>query len=680
MEGEKRSLNSELWHACAGPLVSLPTIGSQVVYFPQGHSEQVTALTKKEADAHIPNYSNLPSQLICQLHNVTLHAEAETDEVYCQMILQPVNAQEKSSYLLPDLGRQNKQCNEYFCKTLTASDTSTHGGFSIPRRAAEKVFPPLDFSQQPPAQELVARDLHDNEWHFRHIYRGQPRRHLLTTGWSVFVSAKRLQAGDSVLFIRDENGQLLLGIRRANRIQPSMPSSLLSSDSMHIGILAAAAHAYNTSSRFAIFYNPRASPSEFVVPISKYNKAVYTMQFSIGMRFRMQFETEDSSSRRYTGTITGIGDLDPVRWPNSYWRSLKVGWDESASGERQKRVSLWEIEPFTTPFLFCSPALTLRTKRPRTPGAEQAMINGDMEDLTSSVRKSSIWLGGQNMGRIQSMGISSMNPDEWAQMRRPDSVRAAAKPDHHFAVMSAGLQGNCNPEASQQVLFHQNQQRLLSQNVQAGTKLLQQTLPPVIVEQPQHNQQQLHIQEQRKCNSQQHTQPLHHKSLQLEQRIIDARRSFLQCSSNNAQSILEKPVDLSPLRAINSFEAVSPSSTLVKPQGLLSRQHANTLPFIDTTRPLGVPHSNPGLIKDGSGLVPGLAADHLQSAAWFSMETEPIRMHDHLNSNATTAQIEMSANGLPFCVTDSEHVVQTGLFGIISHPSPFQSTRTYSWS
>ncbi|KAJ7258459.1 hypothetical protein O6H91_Y411000 [Diphasiastrum complanatum] len=350
---------------------------------------------------------------------------------------------------------------------------------------------------------------------------------------------------------------------------------------------------------------------------------------------------------------------------------LMVGWDESASGERQKRVSLWEIEPFTTPFLFCSPALTLRTKRPRTPGAEQAMINGDMEDLTSSVRKSSIWLGGQNMGRIQSMGISSMNPDEWAQMRRPDSVRAAAKPDHHFAVMSAGLQGNCNPEASQQVLFHQNQQRLLSQNVQAGTKLLQQTLPPVIVEQPQHNQQQLHIQEQRKCNSQQHTQPLHHKSLQLEQRIIDARRSFLQCSSNNAQSILEKPVDLSPLRAINSFEAVSPSSTLVKPQGLLSRQHANTLPFIDTTRPLGVPHSNPGLIKDGSGLVPGLAADHLQSAAWFSMETEPIRMHDHLNSNATTAQIEMSANGLPFCVTDSEHVVQTGLFGIISHPSRF---------
>lgn len=40
--GEK-CLNSELWHACAGPLVSLPSSGSRVVYFPQGHSEQVQA-------------------------------------------------------------------------------------------------------------------------------------------------------------------------------------------------------------------------------------------------------------------------------------------------------------------------------------------------------------------------------------------------------------------------------------------------------------------------------------------------------------------------------------------------------------------------------------------------------------------------------------------------------------
>ena len=28
-------------------------------------------------------------------------------------------------------------------------------------------------SQNPPCQELVAKDLHGTEWHFRHIFRGE---------------------------------------------------------------------------------------------------------------------------------------------------------------------------------------------------------------------------------------------------------------------------------------------------------------------------------------------------------------------------------------------------------------------------------------------------------------------------------------------------------------------------
>lgn len=39
---EKKRINPELWQACAGPLVNLPVAGTHVVYFPQGHSEQVT--------------------------------------------------------------------------------------------------------------------------------------------------------------------------------------------------------------------------------------------------------------------------------------------------------------------------------------------------------------------------------------------------------------------------------------------------------------------------------------------------------------------------------------------------------------------------------------------------------------------------------------------------------------
>ncbi|KHG01922.1 Auxin response factor 19 [Gossypium arboreum] len=385
-EGERKSINSELWHACAGPLVSLPPVGSLVVYFPQGHSEQVAASMQKETD-FIPSYPNLPSKLICMLHNVTLHADPETDEVYAQMTLQPVNKYDKEALLASDMGlKQSRQPAEFFCKTLTASDTSTHGGFSVPRRAAEKIFPPLDFSMQPPAQELVAKDLHDNTWPFRHIYRGQPKRHLLTTGWSVFVSTKRLFAGDSVLFIRDEKSQLLLGTRRANRQQPALSSSVISSDSMHIGILAAAAHAAANNSPFTIFYNPRASPSEFVIPLAKYNKAMYT-QVSLGMRFRMMFETEESGVRRYMGTITGISDLDPVRWKNSQWRNLQVGWDESTAGERPSRVSIWDIEPVITPFYICPPPF-FRPRFPKQPG-----MPDDESDIENAFKRAMPWLG-----------------------------------------------------------------------------------------------------------------------------------------------------------------------------------------------------------------------------------------------------------------------------------------------
>nr|AJE26133.1 auxin response factors [Salix matsudana] len=445
-EGDKKCLNSELWHACAGPLVSLPHVGSRVVYFPQGHSEQVAASTNKEVDAHIPNYPNLPPHLICQLHNVTMHADVETDEVYAQMTLQPLSLEDqKDAYLLPvELGTASKQPTNYFCKTLTASDTSTHGGFSVPRRAAEKVFPPLDYSHTPPAQELIARDLHDNEWKFRHIFRGQPKRHLLTTGWSVFVSAKRLVAGDSVLFIWNEKNQLLLGIRRANRPQTFMPSSVLSSDSMHIGLLAAAAHAAATNSRFTIFYNPRASPSEFVIPLVKYIKAVYHTRVSVGMRFRMLFETEESSVRRYMGTITGISDLDPVRWPNSHWRSVKVGWDESTTGERQPRVSLWEIEPLTT-FPMYPSAFPMRLKRPWSSGLPS--FHG-LKDGDFGINSPMMWLqGGVGDLGVQSLNFQSFGVAPWIQPRF-DASMPALQPDVYQTLAAAALQEMRTVESS----------------------------------------------------------------------------------------------------------------------------------------------------------------------------------------------------------------------------------------
>ncbi|KAK4727501.1 hypothetical protein R3W88_032418 [Solanum pinnatisectum] len=541
--GEKKCLNSELWHACAGPLVSLPHVGTRVVYFPQGHSEQVAASTNKEINGHIPNYPGLPPQLICQLHNVTMDADVETDEVYAQMTLQPLTPQEqKDVCLLPaELGTLSKQPSNYFCKTLTASDTSTHGGFSVPRRAAEKVFPPLDYSQQPPVQELIGKDLHGNEWKFRHIFRGQPKRHLLTTGWSVFVSAKRLVAGDSVIFIWNENNQLLLGIRRANRLQTVLPSSVLSSDSMHIGLLAAAAHAAATNSRFTIFFNPRACPSEFVIPLAKYAKAVYHTRVSVGMRFRMLFETEESSIRRYMGTITGIGDLDPVRWPNSHWQSVKVGWDESTAGERQPRVSLWEIEPLTTFPMYPSP-FSLRLKRPWPPGLPSfpGLSNGDMT-MSSQLP----WLhGGMGDQGIQSLNFQGFGVAPFMQPRfdasmlglQPDILQALATLDSSKLANQPLMQFQHTPSGSassiqNQLLHPSNLQHTFLQGLPENQLISQaQMLQQQLQCHQSYNTQQQQLQRQQLFHDQQLQEPH-----QVHSQHQDQQQTKAQCSATQSQ-------------------------------------------------------------------------------------------------------------------------------------------------
>ncbi|KAI7986902.1 Auxin response factor 4 [Camellia lanceoleosa] len=50
----------------------------------------------------------------------------------------------------------------------------------------------------------------NNKDPLRSLLPGQPRRHLLTTGWSIFVSQKNLVSGDAVLFLRAANELLLL--------------------------------------------------------------------------------------------------------------------------------------------------------------------------------------------------------------------------------------------------------------------------------------------------------------------------------------------------------------------------------------------------------------------------------------------------------------------------------------
>ncbi|KAL9451860.1 hypothetical protein AB3S75_013439 [Citrus x aurantiifolia] len=363
--GSNDALYRELWHACAGPLVTLPREGERVYYFPQGHMEQLEASMHQGLEQQMPSF-NLPSKILCKVVNVQRRAEPETDEVYAQITLLPEPVQSEVTSPDPPIPEPEKCTVHSFCKTLTASDTSTHGGFSVLRRHADDCLPPLDMSQQPPWQELVATDLHGNEWHFRHIFRGQPRRHLLTTGWSVFVSSKKLVAGDAFIFLRGENEELRVGVRRHMRQQTNMPSSVISSHSMHLGVLATASHAIATGTLFSIFYKPRTSRSEFIVSVNKYLEAK-RHKLSVGMRFKMTFEGEEVPERRFSGTIVGVGDCKSSVWPDSEWRSLKVQWDEPSSILRPERVSSWELEPLVATTTTTNAQPAQRNKRSRPP-------------------------------------------------------------------------------------------------------------------------------------------------------------------------------------------------------------------------------------------------------------------------------------------------------------------------
>ncbi|XP_057518165.1 auxin response factor 2B-like [Amaranthus tricolor] len=400
------ALYKALWHACAGPLVTVPRLNELVYYFPQGHIEQVEASTNQGADQQMPMY-NLPSKILCRVIDVQLKAEPDTDEVYAQVMLLP-QREENLVENEPPLPPQPHFHVHSFCKTLTASDTSTHGGFSVLRRHADECLPPLDMSRQPPTQELEAKDLHGNKWCFRHIFRGQPRRHLLQSGWSVFVSSKRLVAGDAFIFLRGENNELRVGVRRAMRQQGVVPSSVISSHSMHLGVLATAWHAYNSGTMFTVYYKPRTSPAQFIVPYNQYMESVKN-QYSIGMRFKMRFEGEEAPEQRFTGTIVGLEDADPNRWRDSKWRFLKVRWDETSTIPRPDRVSPWQIEPALTPPTI-NPLPVTRAKRPRANLVTQSSDSSVLTREGFSKVAADTSHGGRFSRVLQSQEYSTLKP------------------------------------------------------------------------------------------------------------------------------------------------------------------------------------------------------------------------------------------------------------------------------
>ncbi|KAI3751495.1 hypothetical protein L2E82_22583 [Cichorium intybus] len=336
-----KCLDSQLWHACAGGMVQLPPLNSKVFYFPQGHAEHAASGNVNFGDFH-----RIPPYILCQVSTIKFMADPDTDEVYAQIGLHPVRNHtdfdsDSDGILGFDQKNQNQEDPTSFAKTLTQSDANNGGGFSVPRYCAETIFPKLDYAADPPVQTILAKDVHGKIWNFRHIYRGTPRRHLLTTGWSNFVNHKKLIAGDSIVFLRADNGDLCVGIRRAKRgINENNdkflknPIEKFNGESMIEAVKLAA-----NGQPFEVFYYPRATTPEFFVKASTVMAAM-RVQWCPGIRFKMAFETEDSSRISwFMGTVSSIHVNDQTGWPNSPWRLLQVTWDEPDLLQNVKRVN-----------------------------------------------------------------------------------------------------------------------------------------------------------------------------------------------------------------------------------------------------------------------------------------------------------------------------------------------------
>ncbi|KAM2566344.1 hypothetical protein TB1_008864 [Malus domestica] len=382
-EGD-RCLDPQLWHACAGGMVQMPPVNAKVFYFPQGHAEHACG------PVDFRNCPRVPAHILCRVAAIKFMADPETDEVYAKIRLVPLNGAE-AGYEDDGIGGLNgtetPDKPASFAKTLTQSDANNGGGFSVPRYCAETIFPRLDYSADPPVQTILAKDVHGETWKFRHIYRGTPRRHLLTTGWSTFVNHKKLVSGDSIVFLRAENGDLCVGIRRAKRgigggsesssgwnpmggnctVPYGGFSAFLREDENKVmknghgngsnsngslmgkgkvgpeSVFEAATLAAN-GQPFEVVYYPRASTPEFCVKASLV-KAALQIRWCPGMRFKMAFETEDSSRISwFMGTISSVQVAEPLRWPESPWRLLQVTWDEPDLLQNVKRVSPWLVE------------------------------------------------------------------------------------------------------------------------------------------------------------------------------------------------------------------------------------------------------------------------------------------------------------------------------------------------
>ncbi|CAI8586278.1 unnamed protein product [Vicia faba] len=320
-----RNVDPTIWLEFAGDSFTIPKLHSKVYYFPIGHLEQCPKTPSTQAPSLFSPF------IICTVSSVDLLADPETDQIFAKLLLTPVI--DATVVPLEVINEEDNGDHVVSCaKTLTISDANNGGAFSVPKACAKLIFPQLDLTTSLPSQELSVTDVCGVVWTFSHVYRGNPKRHLFTTGWSAFVDKKQLVGGDTLVFIKNSAGEIFVGIRRKNMF--GAPNKITDQAVINAVELAV------KNTPFEVLCYPTVDGFDFVVGDKVFEDAM-KIDWKTGMRVTHKVKGRST----FHGTISAISHSHP-------WCMLEIKWDELNVSENLKYVNPWQIEPdFDIPLL-----------------------------------------------------------------------------------------------------------------------------------------------------------------------------------------------------------------------------------------------------------------------------------------------------------------------------------------
>ncbi|CAA6668401.1 unnamed protein product [Spirodela intermedia] len=324
---EDFSVNPDIWEACAGRSGTIPAVGTSVYYFPQGHAEQALGEVDWESEAEDLSF------FFCRVTGVQHLASRSSNEVFAKIRLE-------RDFMYPKpFSSAGGEKLVFVAKVLTPSDANNGGAFSVPRLCADRVFPSLDYTKDNPSQALFVRDLEGNELRFQHIYRGTPRRHLLTTYWP--LSKRRFPT-------RSSESRPSVMLATTGNVLPADNCSREIAGQGHASVCPRGRPCSVDGPSLRGHILPDRGFPEFVLRRNQVDQALNKLWFP-GIMVKSQMGTEDSTRMPcFQGAVTDI-ITHPRPFVRSPWRTLEVTWDEQDGQRNSKMVNPWEMEKIHGP-------------------------------------------------------------------------------------------------------------------------------------------------------------------------------------------------------------------------------------------------------------------------------------------------------------------------------------------